>query len=527
MHFYIMSYLLLLLFVSAVNAQTTDDAISRIKFINLTGVTITDVEEVTSGSFILPGKKMITGLPGFVRVALVSKPSPKSNIRIEVWLPKENWNGRFLGTGNGGEAGGIVYSALASGVMRGFATANTNLGTAPGTDKAIGNREIWAHFGHRATHEMTVASKAIVEVFYRKPAHHSYFIGCSTGGHQGLMEAQRYPDDYDGIIAGSPGNNRTHLHALFVWNLKAVNPGIGGTAISQQKMALLSRLTIQNSRRNEGGAPDDKFLTDPRMCKFNPEILPQCPDTRQNDSCFTGKEISALKQLFDGPVNPVTGERIYTGLPLGGSYLVSTLGSLYILKWVFGNDFDYTKFDFNRDMARLDSAIAPVVNANNPDLGRVKKRGGKILMYAGAFDQHVPYQDALNYYERVVKVQRGLRQTQDFFRFFIVPGMAHCSGGPGLTDLGQSLSMNVKQDREHDLMTAMVDWVEHEIAPDKMIATTFNCCDTVNRVQMQRPVFPYPKFAHYVGGDPAKESSYTGKRHKRGGVDKPAAVYLK
>jgi feruloyl esterase len=212
---------------------------------------------------------------------------------------------------------------------------------------------------------------------------------------------------------------------------------------------------------------------------------------------------------------------------MGGTSLESTAVHLYIFNWVFGNSFDYTKFDFDRDMVKADSILGPLLNANNPDLSPMKKRGGKILMYTGTFDQLVPFEDALNYYERVIKYQHGLKQTQDFFRFFLVPGMGHCGGGPGLNDFGQGLSLNVKQDREHDLMTAMIDWVENRIPPDKIIATTFNNGDTINKIRFQRPLFPYPKFPDYIGGDTKSGSSFKGKEHKRGGVAKPAQIYLK
>ena len=148
-------------------------------------------------------------------------------------------------------------------------------------------------------------------------------------------------------------------------------------------------------------------------------------------------------------------------------------------------------------------------------------------MYTGTFDQLVPFEDALNYYERVIKHQHGLKQTQDFFRFFLVPGMGHCGGGPGLNDFGQGLSLNVQQDREHDLMTAMIDWVENKIPPDKIIATTFNTGDTINKIRFQRPIFPYPKFPDYIGGDTKSASSFKGKDHMRVGVAKPAEIYLK
>lgn len=521
------SFLFLLLWIPGAKGKTMDDAINEIKSINLPGVTIIDVQDVPAGNFTIPGKKTITNLPSFIRVAFISKPTQESNIHIELWLPKENWNGRFLGTGNGGGAGSIVYGALCSGLLRGFATANTDMGTSPGAFKIAGQLEKITDFGYRSTHEMTTASKAILELFYKKPAHHAYFFGCSTGGHQALMEAQRYPGDYNGIVVGAPGNNRTHLHASFVWNLQAVNPVNGGTPISQKKMAFLAKLLIGNSNGKDGGAPDDNFLTDPRRCKFDPKILPQCPDGIHTDSCFSAAEVATLKKLFDGPVNPRTGERIYTGLPLGGTYLEKPTGAMFILNWAFGDKFDYTKFDFDHDMVKLDSILAPLVNANDPNLEEIKKLGGKILMYSGTFDQLVPFQDALNYYERVIKKQQGLKNTTDFFRYFLIPGMSHCSGGPGLTDFGQQLSLNVPLDREHDLMTAMIDWVENKIPPDKIIASTFNCCDSINKFRLQRPVFPYPKLPDYRGGEAKNPESFKSKDHIRGGVQTPAQIYLK
>ena len=292
-------------------------------------------------------------------------------------------------------------------------------------------------------------------------------------------------------------------------------------------MELLSRLVIKNFRNKDGGARGDDFLTDPRMCEFESESLPRCVDEIATDSCFSNEEIAVLKQIYAGPSNPRTGEQIYSSLPLGGTQLVETAVHFYPFNWAFGKDFDYTKFDFDQDMSKVDSILGPVLNANNPDLGQMRNRGGKILMYTGTSDQLVQFQDALNYYERVIDFQHGIKQTQDFFRFFLVPGMGHCGGGAGPTEFGQGLSQNVKQDREHDILKAIENWVEKGIAPNKIIATSFNCCDTVNRIHFQRPIFPYPKFPSYVGGDLNSPSSYKGIDHKRGGVLKPAQIYLK
>ena len=176
-----------------------------------------------AGGFSLPDGRHLATLPAFVRVAFTSRPTAVSFIRSEVWLPRAGWNGRFLGTGTGGGAGYIDYQSLAGGLARGFATANTDLGTSPSVYDLIGVPERWADFGYRATHEMTVAAKAIARAYYQRAAHRAYFAGCSTGGQQALAEAQRYPADYDGLLVGAPANNRTHLHASFIWNLLATN----------------------------------------------------------------------------------------------------------------------------------------------------------------------------------------------------------------------------------------------------------------------------------------------------------------
>lgn len=503
------------------------------------GATITTADCVAAGAFSIPETNVsVSDLPAFCRVAATLKPTPESNVRIEVWLPQNNWNGRFLGTGNGGGAGGIGYVPLMNGLKRGFATANTDMGTSPGANLAVGHPERWVDFGHRATHEMTVTGKAITQAYYQKPAHHAYFAGCSTGGQQALMEAQRYPDDYNGILAGAPANNRTHLHTGFVWNFKATNQLPGSAFLPKEKIAVVTRAVIKACAGKDGGAPGDDFLTDPRACSFDPETLPQCPDGTDDGTCLTTAQLAALKKIYAGPTNPRTGERIYTPIPVGSENIASGLeyqqnpkqapnALFYQYKWAFGADFDYTRFDFDHDQDRMDSLLAPILNANNPDLEPLKNRGGKLLMYAGTADPLVPYQDAVGYYEQVVKAQGGLKRTQDFFRFFLIPGMAHCGGGPGLNDCGQNLALQVPQDSQYDVMTAFIRWVEEGIAPDQFIATAYQGGAVSNGVRFQRPIYPYPKLPKYTKGDPNSPASYKGVAYPRRKVLKPAERYLK
>lgn len=298
----------------------------------------------------------------------------KPNIKVQVWMPKKGWNGRFLGTGNGGSGGKIITDKLAYGIKRGFATANTDLGTSQGVDEGIHQPERWADFGYRATHLMTVVGKQIVTAYYGKPPHHAYFWGCSTGGQQALMEAQRFPLDYHGIIAGAPANNRTHLHMQLLYNY----------------------LTTK------GLFPDKDFKN------LNPA------------------QKAALQKVHNGPVNSRTGAQIYCGVPPGteksdgGIGVFSSEVFLYPFRWVFGADYDYSRFDFDEDAAMIDSLLGPVLNATNPDLSQFRNAGGKLIMYTGKEDGLVPACDAMKYYEQV-------KNKEDFFKYFLIPGMCHCS----------------------------------------------------------------------------------------------------
>ena len=531
--------------VLAKDADTRCQAISEIK---LDGVIITAASPVEGGTFTPPGATSpLVNLPPFCRVAATLQPTRDSNIKIELWMPEKNWNGRFLGTGNGGGAGKISYRSLAFGMRRGFATANTDMGTSPNADAVVGHPERWADFGYRSTHQMTIVSKQIVQAYYETPQSHAYFVGCSTGGGQGLMEAKRYPEDYNGIIAGAPANNRTHIHTGFVWNAQAANqpPGV---QLSPETISFITKSVVAACAGKDGGAPGDDFLTDPRECKFDPSTLPQCQGNSHID-CLFPAELSTLKKFYAGPTNPRTGERIYTPIPVGSENSPAGVAmqqdpktmseQWYPFRWAMGSGFDYHKFDFNHDQDLVDKQLAPILNANNPDLSAMQQRGGKILMFTGTADPLVPFQDALNYYDRVVSdqqkhlpdaggmgPQQGLTATRQFFRYFLVPGMAHCGGGPGLHDFGQNLQLEVPQDSDHDILTALIRWVEEGVAPDKITASTFVDDLSSKGIRFQRPICPYPQFPKYVGGDQNSAASYRCIAHPQDSVLVPASRYL-
>lgn len=512
-------------FFATLQDSLLKDLSQKIQNLHIPGLTLTDIRLLEPGDYTPKATgKELTELPAFCLIAVSLRPFPTSLIRIELWLPQKNWNGRFLGTGNGGGAGSIAYASLAGGLKQGYATANTDMGTSRGgADGAVGNPETWTDFGYRATHEMTVVSKAILNLYYNKPARYAYFVGCSTGGQQALMEAQRFPGDYNGIVAGAPANNRTHLHTDFLLNHALTNQG--DTALfSVGELSYIGRKIGAAYAAISGGAPGDSFLTDPRLVNVDFDALFACKQGGK-DSCLSDDKVAVLKKLYHGAVNPVSHEQIYTAPPVGsegvggGLLLQQTAAGanslFYQFKWVFGKDFNYQKFDYNKDQEKMDSMLAPLLNANDPDLSALKKLGGKIIMYTGTADPLVPFQDAVNYYERVISQQQGLKETQSFFRYFLVPGMGHCSGGPGLNGFARNV------------LTDLVDWVEKKQAPEKLLANAFNCCVAEGPPRFQRPVFPYPKFPRYTGGDVHVASSYTGVDHPRGKVVVPAAKYLK
>ncbi|MGB6302635.1 MAG: tannase/feruloyl esterase family alpha/beta hydrolase [Acidobacteriaceae bacterium] len=530
---------------ASMDAAAHCQAISQMQ---LEGVAISAASSVESGSFTPPGATTaMVNLPSFCRIAATLRPTPDSNIRIELWMPEKGWNGRLLGTGNGGGAGKLSYRSLALGIRRGFATVNTDMGTSPNADAVVGHRERWADFGYRSTHQMTVAAKEIIHAYYEKPQTHAYFVGCSTGGGQGLMEAQRYPGDYNGIIAGAPANNRTHIHSGFVWNAQAANqpPGV---QLSPETIAFITNSVVAACAGKDGGAPGDNFLTDPRECKFNPDTLPRCQVDSHTDCLFPG-ELSTLKKIYAGPTNPTTGERIYTPIPPGSENSPAGVAmqqdprqmsdQSYPFRWALGSSFDYHKFDFDHDQDLVDKQLAPLLNANNPDLSAMQLRGGKILMFTGTADPLVPFQDALNYYDRVVSDQQkglrdaggmgsgpGLTTTRQFFRYFLAPGMAHCGGGPGLHDFGQNLQLEVPQDSDHDMLTALIRWVEEGVVPDKIIASTYVDDLSAKGLRFQRPICAYPQFPKYIGGDKNSASSYRCIAHPQDSVLAPASRYL-
>lgn len=461
-------------------------------------------------------------LPAHCEVKVELRPVEQSRILVEVWLPIQNWNGDFLGTGNGGSAGNIVALELANGLRRGYATANTDMGTEPDIDKLIGCPERWKDFGYRATHLMTVVGKQITEAFYGEAIGTSLFIGGSTGGQQALSEAQRYPEDYNGILAIAPAYYRTHLHYGFIWNWMALHK-CADTGFAQEAAQLVTDHLLKKYGNQGCCLPGDRFFTCPQFIDLDSAVFDDCEG-------LTEGQKEALKMLSQAPKNPVTGEKIYPAVYTPGSEAVdlglvtqSNLQQfekdfLYLFRWLAGKDYDFTTFDFNKDVAYFDHVLGDILNATSVDLSQFRELGGKLLMLHGMADPIIPYTDSQQYYEQVVHTDGGIEKTRAYFRYFQIPGLGHIAGGPGVQDITSHGFQATPQDTDHDSLVALSKWVKTGKAPERLLAVAFKDGNILNGIlydhfEYERPCFAYPYDAEFVGTDPNNPNHYAAREY--------------
>jgi feruloyl esterase len=475
--------------------------------VSIPGGTITSVSAVPAGLFTPPraagppdGGPPAAGppnaprrapeqLPAHCRVTLVLTPTSDSNINVELWLPTEQWNGKFLAVGNGGWAGSITgYADMAAALRRGYATAGTDTGHSAadgaGGMFALGHPEKIVDFAYRAIHDMTVKSKRIIDVFYATPLDYSYFKGCSTGGRQAVMAAQRYPGDFDGIIAGALANRHVHMHTVGAYRgiRLARHPE---EAISEEKAALVNAAVMAACDTHKEG-----FLSNPRECSFDFATL-LCDGGGEGGACLTEPELRTVETFYGGQ-RTGDGELVFSGQAMGnplpalasspegpGSFAFDTIR---ILGFQDAN-YDWRNFDLDRDMPIIDAA-AGWVDAVNPDLRAFEGHGGKLLLYAGWRDTGITPENTVLYYESV-RAEMGPQQD-DWMRLFLAPGMGHCRGGPGVNTF--------------DTLTALERWREQGEAPAQMLATNAE-------TGLARPLCPYPQYAEYKGSGELKDAS--------------------
>lgn len=505
--------------------------------------TIILAQAIPTGDYTAANNTKLTGLPGFCRVFAVATPHPSSHVLIEVWMPTaDKWNGKLLGTGNGGAAGAISPHALAGGLRRGFATVTTDMGSYPAGQPGIGfnfgdgRPEAVRDWAFRSTHEMTVLAKDVVLRFYGRGASKAYFVGCSTGGHQALTEAQRYPEDYDGIIAGAPAHNRTHLHIRFAaLRQLGMQPG---ASIPLPLMMKWQETILNACVGRDGGARGDKFLSNPSQCRVSPHQI-ACGGSAAAGSCLTDVQVGALQAIYSGTRNPRTGELIYFGdlrgseMELSAVFGETPLARIFNLThWSLTPERSSDSFDFDRDMTAMDDALAAEVNAMDPDLSRFAARGGKLIIYHGWADGLITATDSLDYYLRL-RAER--RDKASFARLFLVPGLGHCAGGPGIGTFGQGpeLPQNAAPAPSNDLLLALDRWSETGTAPDMLLgkltgATNAADADATSAGWAMRPICAFPKMARYKGKGNARDaSSFACVKGPPVEYEPPARAYLR
>ena len=497
--------------------------------LSLSNTTITLAQSYAQGAVVSGTTRAPVDL---CRVAATIKPGPLSNVHFELWIPTDgSWNGKYQQVGNGGFAGSISAVNIANAVSRGYATAATDDGTSgppAGAPSFIGNPDVLLDYGYRAVKATGDDSKAIINALMGQGPRYSYFVGCSDGGREALQEAQRFPDDFDGIIAGSPVNDQVgEFGASYLYNAQATlngptTNGIPDAYIPPSKLPLLTNAVLAQCAGKDGGVASDLFLNDPRQCKFDPSVL-QCAAGQDPNSCLTPPQVQAAQKIYAGPRFGTT--LLFPGLEPGGeaqsggwtTWITgassTSPSSQFTLGFGFACDLmqgvtscNYLGIDVLAQDNAARQSLQPVLSSVNPDLSRFKARGGKLIQYAGWSDAAIAPQNGLNYYRKVV---RTMGDPSDFYRVFMAPGMAHCSGGLGPNAFGNGTSNGPVIDADHDLAKALERWVEQGTAPDRIIATHYVNNTASQGVQFQRPLCPFPQRAEYVGqGDPSNAASF-------------------
>jgi feruloyl esterase len=498
-------FLLLVLLTSTVAVAPWAHAVTceSLTLVKLPDTTITLAKSETAETY-KPGKieaqgPQLTELPAFCRVAAEIRPTPDSKIKFEIWMPASGWNGRFMGVGNGGWSGEIWYPFMGTALRDHYATASTDTGHEGSFRDAsfsFGHPEKLVDFEYRAVHEMTIKAKAIIAAYYGAAPKFSYWDGCSSGGREGLVEAQRFPRDYDGIIAGAPANNWVPLMASGVWIWQANHSG-DAVILSRDKLEVLHRGALDACDLLDG--VKDGVIGSPPNCKFDPKVL-RCKGGA-NANCLTGPEVEAADKIYQGPKNPRTGERIFPGLEPGSE----------LRWWMFGDGgdpaivgsyFRYLVFkdagwkaaslNFDSDIALAEKLNGRELSANDPDLSEFFGDGGKLILYHGLTDPIISPQNTINYYGRVSRESGAKAEAS--VRLFLAPGMDHCSGGVGPSTF--------------DARKSLVDWVEQKKAPEMILADHPSEGPGATREpDKTRPLCAYPKIAKYKGTGSTDEAS--------------------
>lgn len=469
--------------VPSATEAATCDSLSTLAVAN--GM-VTLAQPVAAGTFKAPGRGggppgaagPYAALPEFCRVAVTLKPTPNSDIKAEVWLPSAGWNGKLQVVGNGAFAGTVSYPALATAVAAGYAAASTDTGHTGPSSNTFVNEDVVIDFAHRAVHETTVAAKAIVRGLYGGAPKFSYFNGCSTGGRQAMTAAQRYPDDFNGIVAGAPALYGSKQSFGQIWLYQATADA--ASALPPEARRILNESVLAACDGLDGAR--DGVLENPRACRFDPQIL-VCKDGTDPAACLTQPQVDAAKKIYAGASNPRTGEKIFAGLERGSEpgWLAQPVGYAvdYFKYRVFKDAaWDPRSLNFDSHLALVDTPANRIFDATNPDLSPFTRRGGKLILYQGWAEPGIPPGYVVDYYAQVQAKTRGAR---DAVRLFMVPGMGHCGGGNGASTF--------------DMVAALDQWLATSTAPASIAASRVR----EGKTDRTRPLCPYPQIAVYKG----------------------------
>ena len=500
--------------------------------VKLEGAKVTSAELVPAGGAVagahVPAAAMAK-VPAFCRVRVTDTPSGDSDIRTEVWLPVAGWNGKYRAQGNGGFAGVIDFEGMAAAVTQGYATSGTDTGHVDnssitgmiedGAKFALGHPEKVKDFGWRAVHDMTVQAKVLAKALYGKAVEKSYFTSCSDGGREALMEAQRFPGDYDGILAGAPAYNWTGLIASAAQNDKTMLAS-PEAYVSSDKLAAVTAAVLAQCDETDG--VKDGVVGNPMMCRFDPRVL-ACKGA-ETDACLTPPQMATLKEIYAAKkdaqgreVNPGYSPGAESAPGAWGVWMMGKKPGDFTLMMYFGvgfyRDFVYANpewglkdFSFDRDYKAAVAKDGEALNAVDVNLKPFVARGGKLLLYHGWNDPAIPALSTVAYYDGVVGAL-GKTAAEKAVRLYMVPGMLHCSGGPGVVDFGEDRT-EARGDAGHDVFTALEHWVEMGKEPGTLTAVKFVGGDAGKGVEASRPVCVWPKWAKYVGGDKTVAGSF-------------------
>ena len=474
-----------LIFAAVCSPRIEAQSCEKLSVHSSSKVTIDVAKSVAAGDFAPSStEKVISHLPAFCRVVTTLKPTADSKIHTEIWLPSSGWNGKFLAVGSGGWGGSIAYAAMADALRRGYAASATDDGhTGPSASFIVGHPEKFVDFAYRAEHEMTVEAKALIQAFYGRSPRYSYWNGCSGGGREGLLQAYRYPDAFDGIIAGDPADMRRNAWTLWLANQTFKNPL---NYIPPSKYPMIHRAVLEACDAKDG--LKDGLIENPASCEVDFKLL-TCKGGGDGPDCLTPRQVHSAQTIISPAMSSdgkVLFPRVEPGTELRWARLAGgpEPAELFLDQFryvVYQNaNWDWRTFDLDRDAAKA-NAVDKDVDELDPHLAAFAKRGGKLLLYHGWADQQVAPGSTVEFYKSVVDLNGSVEQASGWLRLFMVPGMGHCSGGEGLDSF--------------DKIVVTEDWVERGRAPSRIVASHH----ALGKMDRTRPLCPYPQVAHYNG----------------------------